>query len=218
MFVSRNLIDRIFPFFILVLINFLIIRTLKREHQRFSVNEHRMMSVSDVNNKKILRVTFFLIFQICIKTWQFLGCNTSFDCAGIPLFNVPNFASVYNFLGGDTSQITEWKFQWTLFIFEWHHVPDDAFIEVNFLLSSTVHISKIKRSEVCNIFKFLVPFDSQFIVRVIRKLTRLPKQQSYTSKQCSRMPNLGVLNISQFRLKIITKNLQYLKTILLQLQ
>uniref|UniRef100_A0A914PMQ8 G-protein coupled receptors family 1 profile domain-containing protein n=1 Tax=Panagrolaimus davidi TaxID=227884 RepID=A0A914PMQ8_9BILA len=55
MFVARNLIDRIFPFFILVLINFLIIRTLKREHQRFSVNEHRLLSFSDVNNKKILR-------------------------------------------------------------------------------------------------------------------------------------------------------------------
>uniref|UniRef100_A0AC34FJD5 G-protein coupled receptors family 1 profile domain-containing protein n=1 Tax=Panagrolaimus sp. ES5 TaxID=591445 RepID=A0AC34FJD5_9BILA len=55
MFVARNLIDRIFPFFILVLINFLIIRTLKREQQRFCVNEHRLLSISDVSNKKILR-------------------------------------------------------------------------------------------------------------------------------------------------------------------
>lgn len=33
-FVARNLIDRIIPFFALVLMNFLIIKTLKREHKR----------------------------------------------------------------------------------------------------------------------------------------------------------------------------------------
>uniref|UniRef100_A0A7E4ZQ52 G_PROTEIN_RECEP_F1_2 domain-containing protein n=1 Tax=Panagrellus redivivus TaxID=6233 RepID=A0A7E4ZQ52_PANRE len=91
MFVARNLIDRIIPFFLLVLINFLIIRALKREHQRFTVVESRLMSVSDVNNKKILRdatralsavVSLYLIsqtLQVFTTFWEAFDKNSLED-------------------------------------------------------------------------------------------------------------------------------------------
>lgn len=49
--------DRIVPFFVLVLMNFLIIRTLKKEHKRYSIVDQRLICASDQNNKKNLRVT-----------------------------------------------------------------------------------------------------------------------------------------------------------------
>uniref|UniRef100_A0A914E1L1 G-protein coupled receptors family 1 profile domain-containing protein n=1 Tax=Acrobeloides nanus TaxID=290746 RepID=A0A914E1L1_9BILA len=82
MFVTRNLVDRIIPFFVLVLMNFLIIRTLKREYKRYSIVDQRLICASDQNNKKNLReatrvliavVSLYLIsqsLQVVITFWE----------------------------------------------------------------------------------------------------------------------------------------------------
>lgn len=85
MFVARNLIDRIIPFFALLLMNFLIIQTIKREHRKsitsLTNNQHqitikktkkkgsflkRTFSISsnteDQVNRKNLKVIFFVKF------------------------------------------------------------------------------------------------------------------------------------------------------------
>lgn len=59
MFVTRNLVDRIFPFFILVLMNFLIIQTLKREHRKtISSPIIRVVNLSKNNRTSLLKRTF----------------------------------------------------------------------------------------------------------------------------------------------------------------
>uniref|UniRef100_A0A915CN43 G-protein coupled receptors family 1 profile domain-containing protein n=1 Tax=Ditylenchus dipsaci TaxID=166011 RepID=A0A915CN43_9BILA len=59
MFVARNLIDRFIPFFVLVFMNFLIIRTLKKEHLRSSKAGVELVHYSTVeSNTKLLKRTF----------------------------------------------------------------------------------------------------------------------------------------------------------------
>ncbi|KAI1728083.1 7 transmembrane receptor (rhodopsin family) domain-containing protein [Ditylenchus destructor] len=61
MFVARNIIDRIIPFFVLVLMNFLIIRTLKREHLRSSKAGMEIVAFKTIDsNRRMLKRTFSL--------------------------------------------------------------------------------------------------------------------------------------------------------------
>jgi hypothetical protein len=55
MFVTRTIVDRILPFFLLVLLNFLIIRTLRRETQRLTSMIQRKINADERSNKRILR-------------------------------------------------------------------------------------------------------------------------------------------------------------------
>lgn len=52
MFVTRNIVDRIIPFFLLILMNIFIIRTLRRETMRFSAMD---ANSNDRSTKRALR-------------------------------------------------------------------------------------------------------------------------------------------------------------------
>ncbi|KAI6190225.1 G-PROTEIN-RECEP-F1-2 domain-containing protein [Aphelenchoides bicaudatus] len=71
MFVARNLVERIGPFFLLILLNFMIIRTLRRETQRFakmdgsaSCNDRlNKRSIRDATKTLVAVVTLYLASQ-----------------------------------------------------------------------------------------------------------------------------------------------------------
>lgn len=55
MFVTRNIVERIVPFFLLIFLNFMIIRTLRKETRRFA-NMDKTASCNECLNKRSLKV------------------------------------------------------------------------------------------------------------------------------------------------------------------
>lgn len=55
MFVTRNIVERIIPFFLLIFLNFMIIRTLRKETRRFA-NMDKTASCNECLNKRSLKV------------------------------------------------------------------------------------------------------------------------------------------------------------------
>lgn len=81
MFVTRNVVDRIIPFFLLILMNIFIIRTLRKETERFAAMD-KQATCNERLNKRALRdatktlvavITLYLAsqsLQIFITVWE----------------------------------------------------------------------------------------------------------------------------------------------------
>ncbi|CAD5223471.1 unnamed protein product [Bursaphelenchus okinawaensis] len=82
MFVARNLIDRVIPFFGLLFMNCMIIKTIKKENKKLSVLEQKAMSINEKATKRNLRdatraliavVTLYIaaqFLQVIITFWE----------------------------------------------------------------------------------------------------------------------------------------------------
>jgi hypothetical protein len=95
MFVTRNIVERIIPFFLLIFLNFMIIRTLRKETQRFASMD-KTASCNERLNKRSLRVSQLIRVFIIILT----GCDTYTRCCGVTLFGFAVSPGVYYVLGG----------------------------------------------------------------------------------------------------------------------